>query len=426
MRAISMILAGGEGSRLSVLTDKRAKPAVPFAGKYRIIDLVLSNCVHSNIYTVGILTQYRPRSLNDHIRRGRPWDLDRMRGGVTLLQPYVGSRDSDWYQNTADAVCQNLDWVEHYDPDHLLVLSGDHIYRMNYESLLRFHEAHEADLTIAVISVSPEDTARLGILTVDEEYRVVDFQEKPQQTTSTLASTGIYAFRTSVVCERLRMDAEDESSTRDFGADIIPKMLADGARLYAYPFQGYWVDVGTVQAYWEANMDLLLDRPAFDLYSRDWVFHTRSEERPPVKVKTGATIHRSLICEGAVIEGTVEYSVLSPGVQVRTGAVVRDSIIMTDSIIGTEAVLDRVIVDKNVVVGKGTHLGFGEDYTPNQDQPQQLRTGISLVGKNTHLPPGIIVGRNVVIGSDLPESSIPGPMVSSGSTIDVPSSEKTW
>jgi glucose-1-phosphate adenylyltransferase len=424
MRALAVILAGGEGSRLSVLTDKRAKPAVLFAGKYRIIDLVLSNCVHSNIYTVGILTQYRPRSLNDHIRRGRPWDLDRMHGGVTLLQPYVGRSDSDWYHNTADAVCQNLDWIQHHDPDHLLVLSGDHIYRMNYESLLRFHEEHEADLTIAAVNVSPEETARLGILTVDEENRVVDFQEKPQVTTSTLASTGIYAFRTPAVCRMLRMDAEDSTSTHDFGADIIPKMLADGARVYAYPFQGYWVDIGTVQAYWEANMDLLLDRPAFNLYGRDWVIHTRSEERPPVKVKTGATIHRSLMCNGSEIEGTVEYSILSPGVQIRTGAVVRDSIIMTDSIIGPEAVLDRVIVDKNVVVGKGTHLGFGEDYTPNETQPQPLRTGISLVGKNTRLPPGIVVGRNVVIGCDLPESLIPAPMITSGSTIDASSSGK--
>jgi len=408
-----------------VLTDKRTKPAVPFAGKYRIIDFVLSNCVHSNIYTVGILTQYRPRSLNDHIGRGRPWDLDRMRGGVTLLQPYMGQRDSDWYQNTADAVYQNLDWVEHHNPDHLLVLSADHIYRMNYESLLRFHEQHEADLTVTVIDVKPEDTSRFGILTVDEEYRVVDFQEKPQQTPSALASTGIYIFRTPILCDRLGMDAGDENSTHDFGADIIPRMLADGARIYAYPFQGYWMDVGTVQAYWEANMDLLLDRPAFDLYSREWVFHTRSEERPPVKVKTGATIRRSLICEGCVVEGTVEYSILSPGVQVRASAVVRDSIIMTDSIIGSEAVLDRVIVDKNVVVGKGVHLGFGEDYTPNQDQPRQLRTGISLVGKNTPLPAGIIVGRNVVIGCDVPECAIPSPMIPSGSTIDVPPSEKT-
>lgn len=425
MRAIAVILAGGEGSRLSVLTAKRTKPAVPFAGKYRIIDFVLSNCVHSGIFTVGVLAQYRPRSLDEHIGRGRPWDLDRMRGGVTLLQPYVGRRDSDWYQNTADAVLQNLDWVEHYNPDHLLVLSGDHIYRMNYELLLRFHEQHEADLTVAVIDVKPEDTSRFGILTVDEEHRVVDFQEKPEQTPSTLASTGIYVFRTPVLNQRLKQDTEDGSSSHDFGRDIIPKMLADGTRLYAYPFRDYWVDVGTVQAYWEANMDLLLDRPAFNLYNRDWIFHTRSEERPPMKVKTGAVIHRSLICDGCVVEGTVEYSVLSPGVQVRTSAVVRDSIIMTDSVIGPEAVLDRVILDKNVVVGKGVHLGFGEDYTPNQDQPYHLRTGISLVGKNTPLPPGIIVGRNVVIGSDLPESAIPSPMIPSGTTIDVPPSEKT-
>jgi len=425
MRATAMILAGGQGSRLSVLTDKRAKPAVPFAGKYRIIDFVLSNLVHSNIHAVGILTQYRPRSLNEHIGRGRPWDLDRMHGGVALLQPYVGHEDSDWYQGTADAVWQNLDWVEHSGPDHVLVLSGDHIYRMDYDLLLRFHEQHEADLTIAAIEVKPEESSRFGILTVDAERRVIGFQEKPEKTTSTLASTGIYAFHRAILRQRLRTDAEDRDSTHDFGHDIIPKMVADGARIYAYPFEGYWVDVGTVQAYWEANMDLLLDRPAFNLYSREWGFHTRDEERPPVKVKTGASIHRSLICDGCVIEGAVRYSVLSPGVQVMAGAVVHDSIIMTDSIVGPEAVLDRVILDKNVVVGKGAHLGFGEDYTPNQDQPDHLRTGITLVGKNTRIPPGVIVGRNVVIGSDLPEPAIAGPMIVSGRTIDLPPSKKT-
>jgi glucose-1-phosphate adenylyltransferase len=424
VRAIAVILAGGEGSRLSVLTAKRAKPAVPFAGKYRIIDFVLSNCVHSDIYTVGVLTQYRPRSLNEHIWRGRPWDLDRMRGGVALLQPYVGREDSEWYQGTADAVCQNLDWVEHHNPDHILVLSGDHIYRMDYDRLLRFHEQHEADLTIAAIEVKPEDISRFGILTIEDDHRVVDFQEKPVEATSTLASTGIYAFRTPILCEWLQDDASDGSSTHDFGADIIPKMLAGGAHLCAYPFRDYWVDVGTVQAYWEANMDLLLDRPAFNLYDRGWIFYTRSEERPPMKVKTGAVIHRSLICDGCVIEGTVEYSVLSPDVQVRASAVIRDSIIMTDAVIGPEAVLDRVIIDKNVIVGRGVHLGFGEDYSPNLDQPQPLRTGISLVGKNTLLPAGIIAGRNVVIGCDLPESAIPGPMIPSGTTVDMPPSEK--
>jgi glucose-1-phosphate adenylyltransferase len=424
VRAIAVILAGGEGSRLSVLTAKRAKPAVPFAGRYRIIDFVLSNCVHSDVHTVGVLSQYRPRSLNDHIGRGRPWDLDRMHGGVALLQPYMGRAETEWYRGTADAVYQNLDWIEHYHPDHVLVLSGDHVYRMDYDRLLRAHEQHGADLTIAVIEVKPVDISRFGILTVEGNYAVTDFQEKPTKADSVLASTGIYAFRTSALSQSLRHDAHDGESTHDFGADIIPTMLADGAHLHAYPFSDYWVDVGTVQAYWEANMDLLLDRPAFDLYNREWVFHTRNEERPPVKVKTGAVIHRSLVCEGCVIEGTVEYSVLSPGVQIRAGAMVRDSIIMTDTVIGPEAVVDRTIIDKNVVVGNGARLGFGEDYAPNLGQPQQLRTGISLVGKNTSLPVGVTVGRNVVIGCDLPESAMPALMIASGSTIDTPPSEK--
>jgi glucose-1-phosphate adenylyltransferase len=407
-----------------VLTAKRAKPAVPFAGRYRIIDFVLSNCVHSDVHTVGILSQYRPRSLNEHIGRGRPWDLDRMHGGVALLQPYTGRVDTEWYRGTADAVYQNLDWIEHYLPDHVVVLSGDHIYRMDYDKLLRFHEEHQADLTIAVIEVKPEDTSRFGILTAKDDHAVTDFQEKPDRADSPLASTGIYAFRTSALRQWLRWDAQEAGSSHDFGADIIPRMLAGGGRLCAYPFSGYWVDVGTVQAYWEANMDLLLDRPAFDLYDRQWVFHTRNEERPPLKVKTGAVIHRSLVCEGCIVEGTVEYSVLSPGVHVGARAVVRDSIVMTDAVIGPGAVVDRAIIDKNVQIGSGVHLGSGEDYAPNLRWPQHLRTGISLVGKNTSLSSGIAVGRNVVIGCDLPESEVPGRVIPSGSTIDVQPSRR--
>jgi glucose-1-phosphate adenylyltransferase len=431
MRVMAFVLAGGEGSRLSVLTTKRTKPAVPFAGKYRIIDFTLSNCVNSGIYNVGILTQYRPRSLNDHIRIGRPWDLDRMNGGVQLLQPYLGRKDMDWYKGTADAVYQNLNLVRRYKVDHVLVLSGDHIYKMDYGPLLRFHEERGADLTVAAIKVTPEETQRFGILSVDEDDRVVGFQEKPTELQTqgpilSLASMGVYVFNSNVLVQRLEEDAR-RGTSHDFGKDIVPRMMKLDDEIYAYPFGGYWVDVGTVQAYWEAHMDLLSDDPPFDLYDPDWVFHTRSEERPPVRVNmeaivdrrvisNGCVIGRSLVSNGCVIGGTVEHSVLSPGVQVGPGALVRHSIIMTDTIVGERAIVDRAILDKNIVVGARSHVGFGDDYTPNETQPD-LCTGITVVGKNTTIPAGIKIGRNCFIACDLEESDFDTDLIASGSTV---------
>jgi len=332
MKTRAIVMAGGRGTRLSILSQKRVKPAVPFAGKYRIIDFVLSNCVNSGIFDVGILTQYRPHSLHDHIRAGRPWDLDReLSGGVTLLQPYERESGAlDWYQGTADAVYQNLNFVRRHETDTVLILSGDHVYKMDYNPLLRYHEETQADVTICVIDVPLEETFRFGLLVTDEEGRVIEFQEKPLKPRSTLASMGVYVFRTKVLTQRLSEDARLPGSTHDFGEDVLPRMLALGDRLYAYPFEGYWVDVGTVQAYWEANMDLLLADPPLHLSDRKWVIHTRSEERPPVNIRTGAAVSHSLITDGCVIEGRVEYSVLSPGVRVGAGAVVRDSIILTD------------------------------------------------------------------------------------------------
>jgi len=404
MKALALILAGGEGTRLSILTEKRTKPAIPFAGKYRIIDFTLSNCVNSGIYSVGILTQYRPRSLNDHIRRGRPWDLDRsLDGGMTMLQPYRGRRDEDWYKGTADAVYQNLDFVLRQNVDYVLVLAGDHVYKMNYEHLITFHEEKRADLTVAAINVRPENTHRFGILTVDDDCQVLNFQEKPAEAKSALASMGIYVFNTKVLAERLEEDARHRTS-HDFGRDIIPGMVAEGAQVYAYPFNGYWVDVGTIEAYWRANMDLLAKEPPFDPYDRSWVIHTRSEERPPVKVRRGGRIARSLVSNGCIIEGQVKHSVLSPGVRVEHGAVVRDSVVMTDALIKGGAVVDHTILDKNVVVGEGAHIGFGEDYTPNEIQPN-LAIGITVVGKNTRFPAGIRVGRNCLISSDIEDES---------------------
>jgi len=417
MKVLALILAGGEGTRLSILTEKRAKPAVPFAGKYRIIDFTLSNCVNSGIYSVGILTQYRPRSLNDHIRRGRPWDLDRsLEGGVTMLQPYRGRRDEDWYKGTADAVYQNLDFVLRQKSDYVLILAGDHVYKMNYEYMITFHEEKRADLTVAAINVSPEEAHRFGILTVDDDWWVLDFQEKPAEPKSTLASMGIYVFNTNVLAERLEEDARRRTS-HDFGRDIIPRMVAEGASVYAYPFSGYWVDVGTIEAYWRANMDLLAEEPPFDLHDRSWVIHTRSEERPPVKVRRGGRVARSLVSNGCIIEGRVNHSVLSPGVRVERGAVVRDSVVMTDALIKAGAVVDHAILDKNVVVGEGACIGFGDDYTPNETQPN-LTIGLTVVGKNTRLPAGIRVGRNCLISSDIEdESFFATDFIPSGKTI---------
>lgn len=414
-RAIAMILAGGEGRRLSILSQKRAKPAVPFAGKYRIIDFTLSNCVNSGIDHVGIATQYRPRSLHDHIRVGRPWDLDRARGGVTLLQPFLGRSDSDWYQGTADAIYQNLNYIRRSMPQDVLILAGDHVYKMNYDNLLSFHRQYQADCTIAVRQVPLDEASRFGVMVVDEDHRVVEFEEKPANPKSSLASMGIYAFTLEALDQALQDDLQDASSQRDFGKDIVPRMLAQGKRLYAYPYSGYWVDVGTVQAYWEAHMELLSDEPLLDLLDRYWIIHTRSEERPPVSIRTGATINHSLITDGCVIEGSVEYSVLSPGVRVERGAVVRNSIILTDTVIKAGAVVDRCIIDKLVRVGSGAHLGWGKDYAANS--LVNLTSGITLVGKNTHLPAGMRVGRNCVLISDMQESDFTSETIASGMTV---------
>ena len=414
-RTVAVILAGGEGRRLSILSQKRAKPAVPFAGKYRIIDFTLSNCVNSGIYHVGIATQYRPRSLHDHIRVGRPWDLDRATGGVTLLQPYLGRSDSDWYQGTADAIHQNLDFIRRPRPQDALILSGDHIYKMNYDNILRFHREYQADCTIAVRHVPLDEASRYGVMVVDEDYRVIEFEEKSPTPSSTLASMGVYAFTLDALGQALHDDLEDPHSERDFGKNIIPRMLAQGQRIYAFPYSGYWVDVGTVQAYWEAHMDLLGDEPLLDLLDRDWIIHTRSEECPPVNIRTGATVSHSLISDGCVIEGSVEFSVLSPGVQVERGAVVRHSIIMNDAIIHAGAVVDRSVIDKRVTIGRDVHLGWGHDYTVNT--LGNLATGITLVGKNAELPPGLRVGRNCVLTGDLQESDFTAETIPSGAIV---------
>ncbi len=421
MRTVAMILAGGRGSRLSVLANKRAKPAVPFAGKYRIIDFPLSNCVNSGITTVGVVTQYRPRSLQDHIRNGAPWDLDRLNGGVWMLQPYQGKSDLDWYAGTADAIYQNMDFLRNTKGDHVVITGGDHIYKMDYSILTAFHQEKQADVTVATLKVSLEEATRFGIVQTDSNYRVINFEEKPKQPKGTLASMGIYVFNYDTLAKVLYEDAKNEQSSHDFGKDIIPKMLAESYRVFAFPYADYWVDVGTIHSFWEAHMDLLADQPRLDLLDREWIIHTRSEERPPVNIRTGATVNHSLITDGCVVEGSVEYSVLSPGVRVGRGAVVRYSIIMGDATIEPGAMVDRCIIDKNVVIGRGANVGYGADYTPNNEL--QLTTGLSVIGKNTIIPPNMKVGRNVIVGSDLMDDDYTGDMIKSGEMFRVDSTD---
>ncbi|NJL06094.1 MAG: glucose-1-phosphate adenylyltransferase [Chloroflexaceae bacterium] len=419
MRVVAMIMAGGEGTRLSVLSEKRAKPSVPFAGKFRIIDFTLSNCVNSGIFDVGVLTQYRPHSLNDHIGIGKPWDLDRSRGGVRLLQPYQGRGDASWYKGTADAVYQNLNFINEQRANLVVILSGDHIYKMDYTKMLDYHQRTRADCTVAVMDVPLEDTHRFGIMTTNEHDQVVEFTEKPKQRDKgTLASMGVYVFSADMLNRRLG-DVTNEQDRIDFGKNVLPAMInTHRDRVMAYRFEGYWVDVGTIQAYWETSLELLDPDCALDLFDPNFRIFTRSEERPPAKLGPQARVHRSIICNGCVVRGAVENSVLSPGVYVSPGAIVRDSVVMNDTWIGPNAVLDKVVVDKQAVIGSSVRLGVGDGMdVPNQSQPEKIYTGITVVGKSAHIPPGISIGRNVLINADRNEEDFPGGDLPDGATV---------
>ena len=415
-QVMALILAGGQGDRLSILSEQRAKPAVIFGGKYRIIDFVLSNCANSSINTVGVLTQYRPRSLNDHIGSGRPWDLDREGGGVFLLQPYLGREISDWYRGTADAVYQNLFFVEESAAQEVLVLAGDHIYTMVYEEMLAFHRANKADVTVPVYEVPREEAHRFGILAVDETGRVTDFWEKPQNPPATLASTGIYLFNKDVLIDRLQADAARSDSAHDFGRDILPEMIGE-YRVFGYPLTGYWRDVGTVEAYWQANMDLLVDLPELNLYDPNTIVRTREARYPPSKIGPRAQVGRSMLSVGDIINGNVEHSVISPGVYIEEGAVVRDSIIFDGCVISRGAVIERAILDKEVAVGENCVIGPSGDFSPNAERPELLNSGLSIVGKRARLPAGLQVGRNCVIGPAVRADEYGSMIIPSGSTI---------
>lgn len=415
---LAIIMAGGAGTRLSVLSEERSKPAVPFAARYRIIDFTLSNCVNSDIYNLAVLTQYRPRSLNQHLGVGKPWDLDRARGGIRLLQPYQARGREQWYGGTADAVYQNLDDVREQRADEVLILSGDHIYKMDYRPMLKFHRENKADLTVGVMNVPLEETDRFGIMTVNDDMRINAFFEKPKKRDKgTLASMGIYIFDAPMLAEQLETGSKQHADL-DFGKHVIPEMIETG-RVYAYPFEGYWVDVGTIQSYWETNLAFLEPAPPLNLDDPSWVIHTKSSERPPVKIGLQGQVSKSMVANGSNIRGRVEHSMLSPGVYISEGAIVRDSILLHDVWVGPGAVLDKVIVDKGALIGAGTRLGFGNDNRANELEPDKLNTGITLVGKGAHIPANISIGRNVVVVPRIEEETFApfGENVPGGATV---------
>ena len=410
----AFILAGGLGSRLCLLSERRAKPAVPFGGKYRIIDFTLSNCVNSGIYDVGVLTQYRPTSLRQHIGIGRPWDLDRTRGGVQLLQPSLDSVESDWYQGTADAIYRNLIHLRRRNTDHVVVLSGDHVYKMDYNELYAFHETNRASVTVAVTEVPAESVSAFGILETAGDGRVVGFEEKPLRARSRLASMGVYLFDRRALIQWLTEDAVMPDSGHDFGKDLLPRLVARGEAVFALRFRDYWQDVGTLDSYYQTNMDLLSDRPPLDLSDASWLVHTQSADRPPVRVESGGGVERSLIANGCRIAGKVVRSVLFPGVMVAPGATVSDSIVMNDTLVLRDAALDRAIIDKEVVVGEWSRIGWGDDNTPNQECPEHLASGLLVAGKGARIPEGITVGRNARIGAFVTDSDFAGDVPSGG------------
>ena len=391
---IAMLLAGGQGSRLGVLTSKVAKPAVAFGGKYRIIDFPLSNCINSGVDTVGVLTQYQPLKLNTHIGIGIPWDLDRNIGGVTVLPPYEKSSNSEWYTGTANAIYQNLEYMESFNPDYVLILSGDHIYKMDYEIMLDFHRANNAEVTIAVMPVPMEEASRFGIMIADENKRITEFEEKPEHPRSNLASMGIYIFNWKTLKDALIAMAEQPAL--DFGKHIIPYCHGKGAPLYAYEFTGYWKDVGTLSSYWQANMELIDIVPEFNLYEEYWKIYTKSEMLPPQYLSENSVVERSIIGEGSTVYGEVYSSVIGCGVTIGKGTVIRDSIIMNQTQIGDGCELYKAIVAEEVQIGNNVKLGVGEE-AENDTAPHIYNSGLVTIGEKSVIPDGISVGKNSVI-----------------------------
>ena len=408
---MAMLLAGGQGSRLGILTMDKAKPAVAFGGKYRIIDFPMSNCVNSGVDTVGVLTQYQPLTLNAHIGIGVPWDLDRVNGGVSILAPHMREGEiGSWYSGTANAIYQNIDYIDSCNPEYVLILSGDHIYKMDYAAMLKYHKENNADATIAVLEVPMEDASRFGIMNADENDKIYEFEEKPEHPKSNLASMGIYIFTWSNLRKALIEDEKIHPDS-DFGKHIIPKMLGENQSLYAYRFKDYWKDVGTIESYWAANMELIKTLPEFNLYEDFWKIYTKSDYQPPQYTGDNASIKTSIVSEGAQIYGSIEHCVISKNVTIEEGAIVKDSIIMEGCVIGKNAVLDRVIVDQNTVIGDNVKMGLW-DNIPNEQKPKIYNTGITVIGSDTVVPDNIEIGKNCVVygkttAEDYSESKLP-------------------
>lgn len=411
---IAMLLAGGQGSRLGVLTQNVAKPAVSFGGKYRIIDFPLSNCINSGVDTVGVLTQYQPLRLNAHIGIGIPWDLDRNVGGVSLLAPYESAKGSDWYSGTANAIFQNMEFIDNYNPDYVLILSGDHIYKMDYEVMLDYHKANKADVTIAVMPVPMEEASRFGIMITDESNRITDFEEKPKVPRSNLASMGIYIFSWKVLREAL-LTLKDVPEC-DFGKHVIPYCRDKGQRLFAYEFNGYWKDVGTLSSYWEANMELIDIIPEFNLYEEYWRVFTKSDIIPPQYIAETSTIERSIIGEGTEIYGVVKNSVIGAGVVVEAGAEIHDSIIMKNSVIKAGAKVYKAIVAEDVEIGENAELGVGEFRESSYDQ-RVYNSDLVTIGERTVIPANVKVGKNTAIWGKTAPEDYPDGKLQSGDAI---------
>ena len=412
---IAMLLAGGQGSRLGVLTSNLAKPAVAFGGKYKIIDFPLSNCINSGVDTVGVLTQYRPLRLNQHIGIGIPWDLDRNIGGVTVLPPYEKSDNSEWYTGTANAIYQNLEFIDYYNPEYVLILSGDHIYKMDYENMLEYHKSCDADITLATYQVPWEEASRFGVVITDENNVISEFEEKPANPRSNKASMGIYIFSWKVLREALvKMKDQPEC---DFGKHIIPYCHSNGKKICAYDFKGYWKDVGTLGSYWEANMELVDIVPELNLYEEFWKIYTKTDAIPPQYIDASGRVSRCIIGEGTEVYGDVENSVIGSGVTIEKGAVIRNSIIMNNATIGENAYMDKAIIAENVKIGKDAKLGIGEEAV-NEFKPQIYSFGLVTIGENSVVPDGVTIGKNTAIsGVTTPEDYPDGNLKSGGSII---------
>ncbi|MBE6647911.1 MAG: glucose-1-phosphate adenylyltransferase [Ruminococcaceae bacterium] len=393
---VAMLLAGGQGSRLYLLTRQQAKPAVPFGSKYRIIDFPLSNCINSGIDTVGVLTQYQPLALNDYIGNGQAWDMDRVFGGVTLLPPYQGMQKADWYKGTANAIYQNINFIKRYDPEYVVVLSGDHIYKMNYGDMVNFHKKNNADCTIAVIDVPIEEASRFGIMTTDDNMAITKFQEKPKKPESTKASMGVYVFSADKLYKYLEEDENNPESDNDFGKNIIPTMLAAGEKLFAYRFEGYWKDVGTINSLWESNMDLLGDKPALDLHDRNSRIFSKTAPRSPQYIASNGKQINSMVAGDSEIYGTIINSVISPGVIVESGAVVTDSVIMSDVIIASGAKVDYSVVDSDCIISANATIG----------EPKENGKEITLVGSGVNIPNGAIIPAGAYVDNDYIDANI--------------------